>query len=327
MIDDLLERMHMAEQDDDDRDLKQLKQLRQVWLAMPDEDPPTRGLDALMAAARTQAEAMQPKPSLWKRMLATMVRPPALAFATIVVVAGGAVLVNRHHDELDATSTVPDTTRLEKQQPGSAAAVVPVPPAAGEKLATGLVEAKDLGKEQGSASPVMPPPTPKPPPQITHAATAKKPPPVPLPLPPPADHKAPEESAVDELEAPRHVVIAPQDAKPRPVTKPDPAKPEPKPDSNAAPAKQPTSAPTPTPTTSTTRGFGNGGKPGSAQLATDNDVQNQPESVDSMLRRAREAATRGDCVTAKAIAAQIAKQDATFYRNTAAKDAAVAKCL
>ena len=50
MTEDFLERMHMADQDDDDADMKQLKQLRQVWLAMPDEDPPSRGLDALMPA-------------------------------------------------------------------------------------------------------------------------------------------------------------------------------------------------------------------------------------------------------------------------------------
>ena len=43
------------ELDDDD---PQLKSLRAVWLSLPDEDPPERGLSELMAAARVKAEAM-----------------------------------------------------------------------------------------------------------------------------------------------------------------------------------------------------------------------------------------------------------------------------
>lgn len=85
-------------QDDDDDDA-QLKSLRAVWLAMPDEDPPERGLDALMAAARTKAVQMAdgsselPKAtSWWERFVAQFRRPPVLALATVVVLVAGAVL-------------------------------------------------------------------------------------------------------------------------------------------------------------------------------------------------------------------------------------------
>ncbi len=365
----------MADQDDDDPELKQLKQLRQVWLAMPDEEPPTRGLDALMAAARTKAEAMQPAPEpWWKRMFATMVRPPALALATIVVVAFGAVLVNRHHDELDATSPVIDH---EVQAAGSSAAGPRGSETAGAPVgavAPGLAGGDQRGPSAGSASAtpqfgqsaengaaalgkaqpdtgasrsaeLVPPSVPavtKPSAQITHEAVTKKP------APPRAvakdEDKKTGESESDDTVAPKHIVISKQDAKPTP--KPEPAKvdaptmdPTPQAESPRTPpadgAKSPPkptsppaggtkSPPKPTTVAPTTRAPAKGN---SAQLATDNEVQNAPESVESMLRRAHEAAARGDCATAKVIAAQIANRDIAFYRSAVAKDVAVAKCL
>jgi hypothetical protein len=95
-------------EDDDD---PQLKSLRAVWLSMPDEDPPERGLDALMAAARTKATEMSAAPvaedetpSWWQRFLAGLRRPPVLAFATVLVLVAGAVLVGNRHTKLDATA-------------------------------------------------------------------------------------------------------------------------------------------------------------------------------------------------------------------------------
>lgn len=91
------------EHDDED---PQLKSLRQVWLSMRDEDPPTRGLDALMAAARSHAD-VHAKPTLWQRIVAAMRRPPMLALATVMILIGGVVIFTRHSDELEKAPTAP----------------------------------------------------------------------------------------------------------------------------------------------------------------------------------------------------------------------------
>jgi hypothetical protein len=73
----------------------QLRAMRAVWLAMRDEDPPDRGLADLLAAARHKAEAMQPQPGAWQRLLAALRRPPVLALATVTVLIAGALLIGR----------------------------------------------------------------------------------------------------------------------------------------------------------------------------------------------------------------------------------------
>ena len=90
----------MSHGDDDDGDDAKLRSLRAVWLSMPDEDPPERGLDALMAAARTKAAEMAegstelPKqPTWWERFFATLRRPQVLALATVILLFAGALIV------------------------------------------------------------------------------------------------------------------------------------------------------------------------------------------------------------------------------------------
>jgi hypothetical protein len=92
-----------AEDDDDVRDDDpKLRAMRAVWLTMRDEEPPERGMAELLAAARSTAEAMQAHPTLWQRLVVGLRRPPALAFATLVVLVGGAVIVGRHDAEVPA---------------------------------------------------------------------------------------------------------------------------------------------------------------------------------------------------------------------------------
>lgn len=90
--DDSAVRAAREDADSQDDTNAQLRAMRSVWLSMREEDPPDGGLVDLLAAARAKAATMRARPTLWQRVLAVLRRPPALAFATVVVLVGGAVL-------------------------------------------------------------------------------------------------------------------------------------------------------------------------------------------------------------------------------------------
>jgi hypothetical protein len=115
----------MTEQGDDD---PQLRALRAVWLALPDEDPPTRGLDALMAAARVKADEMVAVP-WWRRVLDVLRKPPVLALASVMVLIGGAVLISQRTDVAEA----PARERVEQKPESPPAAPAPQTVAPPEK--------------------------------------------------------------------------------------------------------------------------------------------------------------------------------------------------
>jgi hypothetical protein len=162
----------MSQDDDDDGgDDAKLRSLRAVWLAMPDEDPPERGLDALMAAARTKASEMAqgstelpaqkqvPAPSWWEKLLAGFRRPTVLAFASVVVlVAGAAVISSRGGRGIDAgaphNSTTPSSEEvpLERRDHESLKDNAP-PPAAPEVMAPGGGEKGAAGNSTGAPRP------------------------------------------------------------------------------------------------------------------------------------------------------------------------------
>ena len=316
MTEDFLERMHMGDQDDDDADLKQLKQLRQVWLDLPEEDPPEHGLSLLMAAARTKAAEMAPRPSWLSRMLATLVRPPVLALATVVVVAGGAVLVHNHREDLavEQTAVAPTTPPpppaagsagpaggLRDEQPQAADLVTP---SAG-RPADQTLEKPTEAPRQGLAEKEAKVATTKP----AHAPGAKKP-------------TKPTHDSDDELvggalghgDAEGKSIVLSQQPKADP-SPPPPPPPPPKVEA-APPAKVSTRAPSNAPVIATD------GKLDNAEAA-----HSGTPSVGALLQKARDAADRGDCTAVKQLAEQIAKLDLSYYRSTVLKDQTVGKCL
>ena len=100
----------MTEHDEDD---PQLKSLRAVWLSMPDEEPPDRGLAELMAAARVKADQLA-TPSWWERVVAVLRRPAVLALATVMVLLGGAVILGRRGDKMEANPPAPASPAVEQ---------------------------------------------------------------------------------------------------------------------------------------------------------------------------------------------------------------------
>ena len=122
-----------------------LRSMRAVWISMREEDPPAAGLSALLAAARSQAEAMRPREPWWQRVLASLRRPPVFAFATVTVLLGGAVVLSSRREAFEATPAV--------EAPGGRFAAEPAPgpdPAAPPEQAQ-AEEAKDRGGLSASA--------------------------------------------------------------------------------------------------------------------------------------------------------------------------------
>ncbi len=288
----------------DHADDPQLKALRAVWLEMrdSDEDPPMRGLDALMAAARVQADAMA-TPPWWKRLAASLRRPPVLALASVAVLIGGAVLVTRHGAIEKAQTTVP------------AGAPVPELPDPSRN--------SDLDLQPGSAA-TSPAPSP---------ATA----PITRPLPPPAvpapaaETRRFEQGASGEAQHHRTAAPATPHASSRPTPAPTPASTEtPRPRSAADPAFAADKAPVGKPADD------DGGRAG-AGTALEKDERPEPGAaqtrgpatvlVDQLATQARSAAERGDCENARAIAQRIARQDAAYYREHVAPEPAIARCI
>ncbi len=112
----------MSAADDRDDDLE-LGSLRAMLRSMPDEEPPARGLDALMAAARDKAAKMSATDTpetepWWQRMFAVFRRPPVLALASVTVLIGGGLFLASRKDEMEAQPEV----SVAQEPPTSAAA-------------------------------------------------------------------------------------------------------------------------------------------------------------------------------------------------------------
>ncbi|NVB85659.1 MAG: hypothetical protein HOV81_45260 [Kofleriaceae bacterium] len=328
----------MTDHGDDGDDDPQLGGLRAMWLSMPDEDPPSRGLAELMAAARVKAEEMA-QPSLWQRIVAMMRRPPVLALATVVVLVAGAVLVGNRKDKFDDVAPVADQTIVAPEgtemKPEPAAAATPAPmqapaaPGTGSTAveATGSPDPAALANEQEGVSP------PRAKERVAIEKHANKAAPAPA-------RKAKAEKAGGEemlLDEGRGAVSTDGFAKgedTRPEAKKTARR---KTDSSGeklliaeptAPPEDPqvrvggASPPPPRETTAA---------PASEALATSDSsagkAQQQVVGAAQLHAQARTAASRNDCAAAKVIAQRIAKQDPAYYRANVTKDAALGKCI
>jgi len=276
----------------DNTDDPQLKALRAVWLAMPDEEPPTRGLDALMAAARAQAEVLA-APPWWKRALHALARPPVLALATIMILIGGAVLISKRDDIKDAGPAAPPPV----QTPAMAPTAPPPPPPEAE-----TPRPTDQQQKLDVTTPT-PPTTP----------TAR-----------PASRPAePIEGRVEDAKPARPAHKAPMPARPEPKTTTTPTSPS----AGAAFEPQDDAA-----KNRDGRGKVGGDEAQTADTVEAAPAQTRAPTpkqviVDQLLVQCRSAATRGDCEEAKLIARRIAAQSTAYYKEHVASDAAIQKCI
>ena len=327
--------------DDDGGDDAQLKQLRAVWVSMreSEDDPPDRGLAALMSAAREKAAEMAaPEESWWQRVLAVFRRPPVLALASVTVLLGGALVITQRRDSMKAESTISvdsvdsgDSVKRQREV---------TPPA----------EPRDVmahGSGAGSAAtatppavavPEVPPPPPPPPPQPSdeHGPAGTKnvvQPTRPSPRPPrpgaTTSAKAPEEKLQEDEGGLGGAVASPgvEDVKTT-LDKPAAVSPvQPNGTTTRGPATQrpsPVDAPTTesgdaakAPQTQTKAKFKDDDSVDSGRLA----------QVTQLVKQCESAAARGDCPAVRALAKRILSTDAGVYKQRVTSNSAIARCL
>jgi hypothetical protein len=261
----------MSHGDDDDSgdDDAQLRSLRAVWLAMPDEDPPERGLDQLLAAARTKAGEMasstevpaagsnkmpatEATPSWWERFVAGFRRPPMLALATVLVLAAGVAVIGNRQMSSAPSGTAPTQS---------------VPPSQ-EEVSTQRREQESLKQE-----------APPPPADEHNAVVAPR---------VPGPENAQRGSASGFAEGTKDSAnVQQQDA-------------------------------------ITATGAAGEGKVVAIDAGTD---RTSDATKQKLLDAAKTAAARGDCGSARSVARQLEKEDASYYRLRVVPDPGIADCL
>jgi hypothetical protein len=336
----------------------QLRAMRAVWLEMRDEDPPDRGLAALLAAARHQAEAMQPRPNAWQRLLAALRRPPVVALATVIVLLAGALLIGRRTPN-EAASGLSASQDDGAGSPRS----VPLDPAT---LTT--VQAADRG-----GAPTVPAPQPAAPPpaataqppdrgdvgpeSLAHRATTGSPStttakapgeaprnardraaggPVPEAPPPPAD-PAPAPFPSETVTQLGASAALPGDRTSggnhgRSFARPPRAEPETQPP--AGPSSDgrndtASNAANRTANNAANRTANNAADPvatGVAPQRRPSPAPPRPDAASDPYRQCEAAAGRGDCATVRRLVDQITRTD-PGYRARVAKESPVGKCL
>jgi hypothetical protein len=307
--------------DDDHIDDDQLKQMRSVWLSMRDDDaePSDRGMAALMAAAREQADAgrrrgtSNPTPSWWAKLVDQLRRPPVLAMATVVVLIGGAVVISQRGEEMRTESemaSAPDYA--EDKRVATPPASEPTGEIVAKEQAPGAEDERDRDDLAAGSAAASPSPAPV----VTQRPRQK-----PRRSAGPADQglafepkqEPPAEEATSSAEgAKKDVAKAPtlelatgDDMQPKGGSVAD----------TASVAEPPAPAPN---------------KPVSRKPLPSiegEDRAGKSTTIAQLVKQCEAAAAKNDCAAVRTIASKIEKQDPSTYRLKVSKNAAVARCL
>jgi hypothetical protein len=273
----------------------ELESLRAIWGSMRDEDPPDRGLAALMAAARDKAEEMKPREAWWQRLFAQLRRPPVLALAMLVLLVGGGVIISQRDDVQSRAVSEEHEGHMGRPASTTAPAATPAMDSA--------AEGRGAAAAAESESADMPAP-------ITPPASADKAAPPPTSRPAPRQPTPPKAKAELKKDARAATTLSGAGTAggayggPRGATKPAMSI-----ATDEAPAAE--SPPPPPPMTPAPK----------AQKA---DVA---PSIDELIKQCEAAAARGDCATAKRLATKIEQADAEAFRARVAPNAKIKACL
>jgi hypothetical protein len=282
--------------------------MRAVWLEMRDEEPPGGGLAELLAAARVKAEAMQPRPSRWQRLVAMLRRPPVLALATAMVLLAGAAIFGRRavgpmsradegaapHADVGAGSAVQAQLTEKEARTGEAASRITVRQDVSQDEAKEARTAAHTDATSQRTSPGAPAPT------APSTRTSPK---------APARHEAPRVARSPAMETMSPAMETSAGARP---DRDDAAKDEASPRAREAAPAMDTAAPAGAPAPSAALPARPSG-PSSTELSR-------------LHQQCETAARRGDCPAVRQLVERITRAD-RGYRGRIAKDSAVAKCL
>jgi hypothetical protein len=291
--------------EDDDRDPADddpgLRSMRAVWLSMREEEPPSAGISALLAAAREKAEAMRPKDPWWQRALVLLRRPPVLALASVVVLLGGAIALTMRGEDMKVEGPAPALERqrapVEAPHPQANAPSAVQPPEVAQEPDHEKPETESKGKNDVQA--------PRPP-SAHHAA----------PPPPRTIAQGGHTPATgDGGRAPGR--FGGEDAKPQQAA-PPPERPPVKSEGGLAIA---------------TDDRGADVAPEPKAPAADESVETTGNSTRTqtstaqLVQQCETAAARGDCAATRVTAAKIKKLDATVYKARIQSNQTIARCL
>jgi hypothetical protein len=259
----------------------------------------------LLAAAREKAESMRETPAWWQRLFTQLRRPPALAFATVMLLVGGAVLVTRSVDH---------------KVPSETSAVAPAGPdeLRSSEVTRNLEEEKPAEIQQNApviAEPTPSAPSPEPVKQVTKPRPKKE---------VAAGAKVEDtRKTIDDVgpnEPNRHDRFDSDATKSGFAEGKDTSTTELESPGRVDPTTTAQPPPEPAPRGQATQ------KGGEQVTVTDSGKSSTPPN-EQLARQAESAASRKDCPAVRVIVGRLKKQDESFYKTRLGKNAAVTKCL
>jgi len=284
----------VTESSRDDKDREEaddpiLRSMRSVWVSMRDEEPSSRGLTDLLAAARVKAEQLQLHEPWWRRAFAVLRRPPVLAMASVVVLVGGSLLIHLRESEIAVRDHVTTSTSPDQALPGPLLA--PVPPGRAESAAPPVTAAAPEAFPGGAPSPASP---------ASPAPGRPRP-------------KRDRGRPVEPLREPEATLGLSESAPIEPAAGPPMA-------GLTIATDEPAPSPSAPPPPTTAR---------SLKAATDDGDANlrRGASIELLVKQAELAAARSDCPAVRATANQIKKLDAAAYKARLESQSAIARCL
>jgi hypothetical protein len=301
-----------APDDDDEERYRTLRSAIADYARETEVEPPSRGVDELMAAARarvaTRTPVEEPRPGVWARLQAWLAAHQAVASAAVMVLFAIAGFAYVRQRGVEVTHEAAPMQREQGYTAGSATVEQATPSEPAPPTAPAPAITPDEHSEEDRAGGLDTKP------QL------------------PARKPAPTRDRFDLSGKDRtRATSAPGSAATGPGTMTESGRAWDKqivPPENQAPPAPPPAAPAPEPAKAPSADDGIGGDSAEVETPTTKGADgDRGVDVAQLTRQARTAAKSGDCNVVKALAARVQKADAGYYRRSFVTDADIKRCL